>query len=75
VYILLVALVYNILNWFKRFLLPEELRPRRIKWIRMYLVNLPALIQGKKKQYSIKFSRFHPYKELVGWSEFVVQKP
>jgi len=64
VYILLVALTYNILNWFKRFLLPEEFRSRCIKWIRMYLLNLPAIIQRKKKQYFIKFSKFYPYKEL-----------
>jgi len=64
VYILLVALAYNILNWFKRFLLPEEFRSRCIKWIRMYLLNLPAIIQRKKKQYFIKFSKFYPYKEL-----------
>ena len=64
VYILLVALAYNILNWFKRFLLPEEFRSRCIKWIRMYLLNLPALIQRKKKQYFIKFSKFYPYREL-----------
>jgi len=63
-YILLVALTYNILNWFKRFLLPEEFRSRCIKWIRMYLLNLPAIIQRKKKQYFIKFSKFYPYKEL-----------
>jgi len=64
VYILLVALTYNILNWFKRFLLPEEFRSRCIKWIRMYLLNLPAIIQRKKKQYFIKFSKFYPYREL-----------
>jgi len=67
VYILLVALAYNILNWFKRFLLPEEFRSRCIKWIRMYLLNLPALIQRKKKQYFIKFSKFYPHKDLVGY--------
>ena len=66
VYILLVALAYNILNWFKRFLLPEEFKSRCIKWIRMYLLNLPALIQRKKKQYFIKFSKFYPYKDLIG---------
>jgi len=67
VYILLVALAYNILNWFKRFLLPEEFRSRCIKWIRMYLLNLPAIIQRKKKQYFIKFSKFYPHKELVSY--------
>lgn len=65
VYILLVALAYNILNWFKRFLLPEKFRSKCIKWLRMYLLNLPALIQRKKKQYFIKFSKFHLYKELT----------
>jgi len=30
----------------------------------MYLLNLPAIIQRKKKQYFIKFSKFYPYKEL-----------
>ncbi len=67
VYVLLVALAYNILNWFKKFLLPEEFRSRCIKWIRMYLLNLPAIIQRKKKQYFIKFSKFYPYKELIGY--------
>jgi len=33
----------------------------------MYLLNLPALIQRKKKQYFIKFSKFHPYKELADY--------
>jgi len=64
VYILLVALAYNILNWFKRFLLPEEFRSRCIKWVRMYLLNLPALIKRKKKQYFVKFSKFYPYRAL-----------
>ena len=67
VYILLVALTYNILNWFKRFLFPKEFKSKCIKWIRMYLLNLPAIIQRKKKQYFIKFSKFHPYKELVNY--------
>jgi len=77
VYILLVALAYNILNWFKRFLLPEEFKSKCIKWVRMYLLNLPALIQRKKKQYFIKFSKFHPYKELVDYifRELVRGKP
>ena len=65
VYILLVALAYNILNWFKRFLLPEEFKSKCIKWLRLYLLNLPAIIERKKKQYFIKFSKFHPNKELV----------
>lgn len=67
IYILLVALAYNILNWFKRFLLPEEFKSRCIKWIRIYLLNLPALVQRKKKQYFIKFSKFYSYKELIGY--------
>jgi len=65
VYILLVALSYNILNWFKRFLFPEEFKSKCIKWIRMYLLNLPAIIQRKKKQYFITFSKLHPHKELL----------
>jgi len=71
VYILLVVLAYNILNWFKRFLLPEEFRSRCIKWIRMYLLNLSAIIQRKKKQYFIKFSKFYSYRELF---EYVFRK-
>jgi len=54
VYILLAALTYNILNWFKRFLFPKEFRSKCIKWIRMYLLKLPAIIKRKKKQYFIK---------------------
>lgn len=49
VYILFVALTYNILNWFNRFLLPKEFRSRCIKWVKMCLLNLPALIKRKKK--------------------------
>ena len=67
VYILLVALTYNILNWFKRFLFPREFRSKCIKWIRLYLLNLPALIKRKKNQYFIKFSTFYPSKELVNY--------
>ena len=44
VYILLVALDYNVLTWFKRFLLPEEFKSRCIKWIRMYFLNLYSII-------------------------------
>ncbi len=67
VYILLVALTYNILNWFKRFLFPRKFRSKCIKWIRLYLLNLPALIERKKNQYFIKFSKFYPSKELVNY--------
>lgn len=77
IYILLVALTYNILNWFKRFLFPKEFKSKCIKWVRMYLLNLPALIQRKKKQYFIKFSKFHPSKELANhiFRELVRGKP
>ena len=71
VYILLVALTYNILNWFKRFLFTREFKSKCIKWVRMYLLNLPAIIQRKKRQYFIKFSKFHPCKELV---EFIFRE-
>ncbi len=30
-------------------------------------LNLPALIQRKKRQYFIKFSKFYPYKEPVNY--------
>lgn len=77
VYILLAALAYNILNWFKRFLLPKEFKSRCVKWVRMYLLNLPDIVQRKKKQYFINFPKFHPYKALVNYilRELVGGKP
>jgi len=71
VYTLLVALTYNILNWFKRFLFTREFKSKCIKWAGVYLLNLPAIIQRKKRRYFIKFSRFHPCKELA---EFIFRE-
>ena len=64
-YVQLVSLAYNLLNWFKRFLLPAEFRSKSIRWLRMNLLLLPALIVRKKLQWFIKYPRHYSYKKLL----------
>ncbi|RKY70589.1 MAG: hypothetical protein DRQ24_08980 [Candidatus Latescibacterota bacterium] len=54
-YVQLVCLAYNILNWFKRFLLPPEFHSKNIRWLTMNLLCLAALVVRKKLQWLIKY--------------------
>ncbi len=67
VYILLVALTYNILNWLKDSFYQRSLGLDVLSGLECTFLNLPAIIQGRKKQYSIKFSKFYLYKELFDY--------
>ena len=64
-YVQLVSLAYNILNWFKRFVLPAEFRSKSMRWLRMNLLLLPALIVRKKLQWFIKYPNHCPYQKLL----------
>jgi hypothetical protein len=64
-YVQLVTLAYNILNWFKRFVLPAEFRSKNIRWLRMQLLCLPALLVTKKFQWFIKYPSAYPYRQLL----------
>ena len=64
-YVQLVCLAYNILNWFKRFLLPPEFRSKNIRWLRMNLLCLPALVVRKKLQWFIKYPVGYCYRALM----------
>ena len=64
-YLQLVSLAYNILNWFKRFILPPEFRSKSMRWLRMNLLVLPALIVRKKYQWFIKYSAYLPHRKLL----------
>ncbi len=64
-YAQLVLLAYNLLNWFKRFVVPPEFRTKSIRWIRMNLLILPALVVRKKNQWFIKFSVHYAYADLM----------
>ena len=55
IYVQLVFFAYNLLNAFKRFLLPLEYQRKNIRWLRMHLLRLPALVTRKKLQWVVKF--------------------
>ena len=54
-YVQLVILAYNLLNAFRRFLLPDSYKSKSIRWLRMHLLNIPALVTRKKLQWVVKF--------------------
>lgn len=67
-YVKLVALTYNLMNWFKRFVLPIEFRSKSIRWLRFYLILIPALIERRKYQWFIKFSLHYPFPDLFQYA-------
>ncbi|MFQ6094162.1 MAG: IS1380 family transposase [bacterium] len=64
-YVQLVVLAYNLLNWFKRFVLPAQFRSKSIRWLRMNLLLIPALVTRKKLQWFIKYPRGYRYRTLM----------
>lgn len=67
-YVKLVALAYNLMNGFKRFVLPVEFRTKSIRWLRFCLILLPALIERRKYQWFIKFPTYYPYPEVFRYA-------
>ncbi len=65
IYVQLVFLAYNLLNAFKRFLLPPQYRTKTIRWLRMHLLNLPAQVVRKKLQWVVKFPTWVVDRALV----------
>ena len=56
------------LYWFKRFVLPPEFRSKSIRWLRLYLILILALIKRKKYQWFIKFSVHYPFPDLFRYA-------
>jgi len=54
------VLAFNLNSLMKRLVLPEEWKPKRLKAIRFYLLNLPGRVMIRSRQLFVRISHHHP---------------
>ena len=58
------ALAYNLFNWFRRLVLPEDMRKGRIDTIRLKLLKIAVRIVRSARYVHFKFFSFYPFQDL-----------